>query len=118
MFAGTTLETPGGITSVSVQGQNSTCSSNNGSITINVVGGTVPYTYTLISPTGNQLNISNSQSTQIFGNLSGGTYTVGVTDNSGCSYLQEVTLVAQNKFTISTQVVGTRCNQNNGIYFQ
>ena len=92
MFAGTTLETPGGITSVSVQGQNSTCSSNNGSITINVVGGTVPYTYTLISPTGNQLNISNSQTTQIFGNLSGGTYTVGVTDNSGCSYLQEITL--------------------------
>ena len=114
MFAGTTLETPGGITSVSVQGQNSTCSSSNGSITINTVGGTIPYTYTLISPTGNQLNISNSQSTQIFGNLSGGTYTVGVTDNSGCSYLQEVTLVAQNKFTISTQVVGTRCNQNNG----
>jgi hypothetical protein len=114
MFAGTTLETPGGLTSVTVQGQNSTCSSTNGSITVNVVGGTSPYTYTLIYPTGNQLNISNSQTTQIFGNLSGGTYTVGVSDNTGCSYLQEVTLVAQNKFTISTQVVGTSCNQNNG----
>lgn len=114
MTAGTTLETPGGLTSVSAQGQNSSCSSSNGSITINVVGGTIPYTYTLINPTGNQLNISNSQSTQIFGNLSEGTYTVGVADNSGCSYLQEVTLVAQNKFTISTQVTGTKCNQNNG----
>jgi len=114
MFAGTTLETPGGITSVSVQGQNSTCSSTNGSITVNLVGGTSPYTYTLIYPTGNQLNISNSQTTQIFGNLSGGTYTVGVSDNTGCSFLEEVTLVAQNKFTISTQVVGTSCNQNNG----
>ena len=115
MFAGTTLETPGGISSVSVQGQNSTCSSSNGSITVNVVGGTVPYTYTLISPTGSQLNISNSQTTQIFNNLSGGTYSVGVSDNSGCSYLQETTLVTQNKFTISTQVVGTSCNQNNGV---
>jgi hypothetical protein len=114
MFAGTTLETPGGLTSVSVQGQNSTCSSNNGSITINVVGGALPYTYTLIYPTGNQLNISNSQTTQIFNNLSGGTYTVGVSDNNGCAFLEEVTLVAQNKFTISTQVVGTTCNQNNG----
>jgi large repetitive protein len=114
MFAGTTLETPGGLTSVTVQGQNSTCSSTNGSITVNVAGGTSPYTYTLIYPTGNQLNISNSQTTQIFGNLSGGTYTVGVSDNTGCSYLEEVTLVAQNKFTISTQVVGTSCNQNNG----
>jgi hypothetical protein len=114
MTAGTTLETPGGITSVTVQGQNSSCSSSNGSITVNLVGGTSPYTYTLIYPTGNQLNISNSQTTQIFGNLSGGTYSVSVSDNSGCSYLQEVTLVAQNKFTISTQVVGTSCNQNNG----
>jgi hypothetical protein len=114
MTAGTTLETPGGITSVTVQGQNSSCSSSNGSITVNLVGGTSPYTYTLIYPTGNQLNVSNSQTTQIFGNLSGGTYSVGVSDNSGCSYLQEVTLVAQNKFTISTQVVGTSCNQNNG----
>lgn len=114
MFAGTTLETPGGITSVTVQGQNSTCSSTNGSITVNVVGGNSPYTYTLIYPTGNQLNVSNSQTTQIFNNLSGGTYTVGVSDNTGCSFLEEVTLVAQNKFTISTQVIGTSCNQNNG----
>jgi hypothetical protein len=114
MLAGTTLETPGGITSVTVQGQNSTCSSTNGSITINVVGGTAPYTYTLISPNGNQLNINNSQTTQIFENLGTGTYTVGVSDNTGCSYLQETTLIAQNKFTISTDVVGTSCGQNNG----
>lgn len=114
MFAGTTLETPGGITSVTVQGQNSTCSSTNGSISINVVGGTTPYTYTLISPNGNQLNVNNSQTTQIFENLSSGTYTIGVSDNSGCSYIQETTLIAQNKFTISTSVIGTSCNQNNG----
>jgi hypothetical protein len=114
MFAGTTLETPQGITSVTVQGQNSTCSSTNGSITINVVGGSTPYTYTLISPNGNQLNVNNSQTTQVFQNLGTGTYTVGVSDNSGCSYLQETTLIAQNKFTISTNVVGTSCNQNNG----
>lgn len=114
MFAGTSLESPGGITSVSVQGQNSTCSSVNGSISVNVVGGTTPYTYTLISPNGNQLNISNSQTTQIFSNLGSGTYSVGVSDNTGCSYLEEIILIAQNKFTISTDVIGTKCNQENG----
>jgi hypothetical protein len=114
MTAGITLETPGGLTSVSVQGQNSTCSTNNGSITVSVVGGTAPYTYTLIYPNGNQLNISNSQTTQFFQNLSGGTYTVFVSDNSGCSFTEELTLLAINKFTISTQVLGTKCNQNNG----
>ena len=114
MFAGTTLETPGGITSVTVQGQNSTCSSVDGSITITVVGGSIPYTYTLIYPNGNQLNINNSQTIQIFENLGTGTYSVGVSDNSGCSYLQETTIIAENKFTISTEVIGTNCNQNNG----
>ena len=115
MTAGITLETPGGLTSVTVQGQNSTCSTNNGSILVNVVGGTVPYTYTLIYPTGNQLNISNSQTSQIFQNLSGGTYSVAVSDNSGCSFLQELTLLTQNKFTVSTDVTETSCNQNNGL---
>lgn len=114
MTAGITLETPEGLTSVTVQGQNSTCSTNNGSITVSVVGGTAPYTYTLIYPNGNQLNISNSQTTQFFQNLSGGTYTVFVSDNSGCSFTEELTLLAINKFTISTQVLGTKCNQNNG----
>ena len=114
MTAGITLETPEGLTSVTVQGQNSTCSTNNGSITVSVVGGTAPYTYTLIYPNGNQLNISNSQTTQFFQNLSGGTYTVFVSDNSGCSFTEELTLLAINKFTISTQVLGTSCNQNNG----
>jgi uncharacterized protein (DUF2141 family) len=113
-FAGTTLQTPGGITSVSVNNQNSTCSSTDGSIQISVVGGTTPYTYTLIYPSGAQTNINNSQTTQLFDGLGSGTYTVAVSDNSGCSYIQEITIITENKFTISTDVVSTSCNQNNG----
>jgi uncharacterized protein (DUF2141 family) len=113
-FAGTTLQTPGGITSVSVNNQNSTCSSVDGSIQISVVGGTTPYTYTLVYPSGAQTNINNSQTTQLFDGLGSGTYTVAVSDNSGCSYIQEITIITENKFTISTDVVSTSCNQNNG----
>jgi hypothetical protein len=113
-FAGTTLQTPGGITSVSVNNQNSTCSSVDGSIQILVVGGTTPYTYTLVYPSGAQTNISNSQTTQVFDELGTGTYTVAVSDATGCSFIQEVTIIAENKFTISTEVVSTSCNQNNG----
>ena len=114
MFAGTTLETPGGISSVTVQAQNSTCSSSDGSISISVVGGTSPYTYTVIYPTGAQTNLSNSQTTQIFDGLGTGDYTVAVSDATGCSFIQEVTIITENKFTISTDVVSTSCNQNNG----
>lgn len=113
-FAGTTLQTPGGITSVSVNSQNSTCSSVDGSIQISVVGGSTPYTYTIIYPTGAQTSINNSQTTQIFNGLGSGDYTIAVSDNTGCSYIQEVTILAENKFTISTDVVSTSCNQNNG----
>ncbi len=115
LFAGTTLQTPGGITSVLVTNQNSTCSSTNGLIQISVVGGATPYTYTLISPNGSQLNINTSQTTYVFDGLSTGTYTVAVSDSTGCSYMQEVTIIAENKFTISTDVTETSCNQNNGL---
>jgi uncharacterized protein (DUF2141 family) len=114
LLVGTTLQTPGGIASVSVNSQNSTCSSIDGLIQISVVGGTTPYTYTLVYPSGAQTNISNSQTTQVFDGLGTGTYTVAVADDTGCALTQEVTIIAENKFTISTDVVSTSCNQNNG----
>ena len=111
---GTSLITPGGIASVSVSASGSTCSSVDGQILISVVGGTTPYVYTLIKPNGDTTNISSSQTSKLFSNLSTGTYMVGVRDQTGCSYMGEETLVAENKFTISTSVVGTSCAQNNG----
>ena len=112
--AGTTLETPQGISSVSVNALNSTCSSTDGSIQITVIGGTLPYTYTLVRPDGSTSAITNSQTSIIFPKLTTGTYTVAVSDSSGCSYIDEKTIYAENTFTISTSVVGTSCNQRNG----
>jgi uncharacterized protein (DUF2141 family) len=114
VVGGTTLVTPKGIASLNISAQGSTCSSSGGTITVSVIGGTTPYVYTLIYPNGNTVNVNNTQTTQVFSNLSTGTYTVAVSDAVGCSYMQEVTLYATNTFTISTQVTGTTCNQNNG----
>ena len=111
---GTSLITPGGIASVSITSSGSTCSSVDGQILISVIGGTTPYVYTLIKPNGDTTNISSSQTSKLFSNLSTGTYMVGVRDQTGCSYMGEETLMAENKFTISTSVVGTSCAQNNG----
>jgi len=112
--AGTVLTSPNGITSVSIATQGSTCSSNGGSITVSVNGGTSPYIYTLIYPDGNVLNIANNQTNQLFSGLYSGTYTVSVQDASGCYYMNEVTLYTTNTFTISTETTGTTCNQSNG----
>lgn len=111
----TSIVSPNGIASVSVQTFNSTCSSNDGQISISVVGGVTPYTYTLIYPTGDVVNISGTQTVQLFDSLSAGTYSVGVSDDSGCSYLDEVYIMTDDKYTISTSITGTSCNQSNGL---
>ena len=111
----TSITSPNGITSVSVETNNSTCNSNNGEITISVIGGVTPYTYTLIYPTGNVVNISGSQTVQLFENLSGGTYSVGVSDDSGCSYLDEVYIMTDDKYVLTTSITGTSCNLSNGL---
>ena len=113
--ASTQLLTPLGIASVTISSQGTTCSSNGGSIRISVVGGVSPYTYTLIYPNGDTSNVITSQSSQLFPNLASGTYGVVVQDSSGCSYMDEITLFATNTYTISTEVTGTTCNQNNGV---
>jgi uncharacterized protein (DUF2141 family) len=115
ILVGTSLLTPLGIASVTISSQGSTCSSTDGSITVSVAGGVSPYKYTLIYPGGNTLNIDNTQPNQVFNNLSTGTYSVVVQDSSGCSYMDEITLFATDTYTISTEVTGTTCNQDNGV---
>jgi hypothetical protein len=113
-FATTTLVSTSGLQSVNINGVNSSCSSSDGQITISVIGGSSPFTYTLISPNGGTTNVSTNQTSQIYTNLSSGTYSVAVSDSLGCTYLEEVTIIAENKYTISTQVTGTTCGQSNG----
>jgi uncharacterized protein (DUF2141 family) len=110
----TVLLTPNGMSSVSIQGTNSGCSNDSGSIQISVFNGTTPYTYTLVNPNGNTSVVSTNNTTNTFSSLSGGTYFVSVQDFSGCSYGDYVTIVTENLFTITTSTTGTTCGQNNG----
>jgi uncharacterized protein (DUF2141 family) len=111
----TNLVSPGGIESVSVSVVNSSCSSSDGSVTVILVGGTQPYTYTLIYPNGDVVANTNSLLTYSFNNLESGTYTVAVEDATGCGYTEEVYIIAIDKFTIQAFVTGTTCNLNNGM---
>lgn len=110
----TILSSPGGMYSVTVSGKNSTCSIDDGEITIVSEGGSSPYKYTIIYPDSSIYNFINNSSTYTFENLFGGTYTVGVEDSSGCSYLEEITVITNDKYTLDIDVTGTTCNLNNG----
>jgi gliding motility-associated-like protein len=76
----------------------STCSGNNGSATVAVVGGTPPFTY-IWSPSGN--TTANATG------LSAGTYTVTVTDANGCSQTATAEVTSATYKPLSLGVTGT-----------
>jgi uncharacterized protein (DUF2141 family) len=112
--ASTFLASAQGIDSVTISSTNSSCSSDDGTISITLVGGTAPYNYTLIYPDSSTETVTSYSLNKTFTNLSGGTYTVFVQDSNGCSYSEEVYLITNNKFTFTAQTTGTTCNVYNG----
>lgn len=72
---------------------------NNGAATVNITGGTVPYT----------IAWSNSVATATNPNLVAGTYTVTVTDNIGCLAIGSVTITAPTAVTASATATPSAC---------
>ncbi|MEZ4919310.1 MAG: SprB repeat-containing protein [Saprospiraceae bacterium] len=77
----------------------------NGSIDLSVSGGTGPYIY----------NWSNGESSQDLTNLSSpGTYTVTVTDATGCSVTTSGVVNEPSALNLSLTATDASCGQNNG----
>jgi large repetitive protein len=84
----------------------STCSSSNGSVTVNASGGTPVYSYSL--------NGGAAQASNIFNNLTQGNYDVTVTDQNGCllQVLFSITDLPGPVIT-NTPVTDVTCNGGN-----
>jgi gliding motility-associated-like protein len=78
---------------------------NNGSSTINAVGGTSPYTY-VWTPSG--------QTTQTAGFLTAGTYTVVITDANGCTKTATTAITEPAAIALTETHVDANCNLSNG----
>lgn len=104
-----TLTTPAGFLVVAVNVENSSCSSTDGKIIINLRGGSPPYTYTLVKPSSDTEIATTSSSIQIFSNLSAGDYTLFISDSGPCDYQQEITVLTSNKFDFITNVNNSVC---------
>lgn len=111
----TTLATPSGMTFVNVQSTNSSCSDSDGKLQIYLGGGNPPYTYSLVYPTSNTNTITTNSTFYQFSNLSGGTYTLFVSDASGCTFTDDYSLITENKFTIDVTSTATTFGQKNGF---
>lgn len=83
-----------------------TCSNgNDGSVSAYIIGGTAPYTY--------QWN--NGATTSYQTGLSAGTYTVTITDATGCAVFGQTSIVNLASLEISFQISQPTCaNGNNG----
>lgn len=78
-----------------------------GAITINVVGGTLPYTYAWSRPNG--FSSSNQNLTAVFA----GTYDLIISDNSGCTKTLSVTLTQPTEISITATTTPIICYGNN-----
>ncbi len=78
-----------------------TCSDlDNGSISVNITGGTAPYTFAW----------DNSANTATINNLSDGAYEVIVTDASGCDTTMSFQLDYSTQISLSVNAIDASCN--------
>lgn len=99
-----TIASAGGGT-VSITSQNISCSGgSNGAATASLGSGILPYTYSW----------SNGQSTSAATGLSSGTYTCIVTDATGCSSTETVSITQPTAITSSVSTTQSSCGLSTG----
>ena len=102
-----TVSNGGGVTASLGSTINVSChGGNNGSITINASGGTMPYTYHWTS------TISNTNNTQ--GGLAAGSYVITVIDASGCQTTVPDNITQPAPFSPNVTTTSTLCGASTG----
>ena len=91
--ASLTVTSNGGAVNFTHIDSNTTCGSNNGSISVTVTAGNSPYTY----------NWSNGNNSPTISNLTAGTYSLTISDQSGCSATTTISISSSaiNNVTVS-----------------
>lgn len=101
-----TIGNIGGPTATLQSSTNVSCAgASDGSATVNVTGGTTPYTYSWSPSGGNGATASN---------LSGGNYTVTITDGAGCISTVNVTITEPSALSVQSTITDEDCGASNG----
>lgn len=80
---------------------------SNGGATVNVSGGTLPYTYLWV-PTG--------QTTNVLSNVPAGTYNLEVSDSNDCKRVVPVTISETTEISVNYISTGSNCGSNDGSF--
>jgi len=79
-----------------------TCPALTSDVTVNIVGGTPPFTYEIIAPA---INAINNGANNVFVGLSPGTYTFLVTDSKGCNITENYTINTVPQIQVVGQLI-------------
>lgn len=85
---------------------NETCGNKNGSATATVSSGTAPFTYSW--------STVPAQTTATATGLVGGTYSVTVSDNSGCSQVATVSITSTTAVNVTSTITTENCGKKDG----
>ncbi|HIO72608.1 MAG TPA: T9SS type B sorting domain-containing protein, partial [Flavobacteriales bacterium] len=97
-----------GVVIQSIANVNVSCNGqSDGQATVSAIGGTMPYTYLWDAGTGNQTD-------SIASNLGAGSYSVTVTDSSGCISIGNVAISEPFALNLATNGVDANCGFNDG----
>lgn len=96
---GTANVPPVNVINANITSSNTSCTQNNGSISVSPSGGTTPYTYSW----------SNSATTPSINNLAAGSYSVTITDNVGCSITKSKYIAVNSPVNIGFNTSPTSC---------
>ncbi len=78
------------------------CKTASGVLTITASGGTAPYSY--------KLNDGAASATNTFSSLAAGSYSVKITDNTGCSITQSVKILSGIKLSVEIEsIINANC---------
>lgn len=100
-FTSATITQSGSLV-LSLTSSNAACGATNGSVTASVSGGTPPYIYAW----------SNGATTASITGLSGGVYSVTVSDQGGCQNVQSATVTQSTGYTVSATTQNVNCFGN------
>jgi hypothetical protein len=100
--ASATVTSSGGIT-ITASATDAGCGNNNGTASVTVTSGTA-----------SNYSWNTGDNTTSISNLAGGTYSVTVTDASGCSATATASVALSGGITITASSVNTTCGNNNG----
>lgn len=108
------LQTPNTFVYISDSVNQSSCDPNGGSLTVNLQGGSPPYTYTLSNSYGGSTSFTTNLQSQTFISLSSDTYTLLVTDlQNTCPLTKSIVVNNNPPFDLTVSSTATICTPTN-----